>query len=114
MNSRYGSIVRIKEGKYRVYWGTGRESDGTRRRESVTVYGSRKDAETVLAQKAAQGFKVSDAVNLWPICWGNIYLARVLARDRLRTTKKSPRKRGGNVSAAFSASKESTRRFSKR
>ena len=66
--TKYGSIVYIAEGKYRVFWGSGRDENGKRKRQSKTVYGSRRDAETFLAKQAAGGYAVARAVT-----WAEFY-----------------------------------------
>lgn len=57
-----GTVMYVSEGVYRVFWGTGRDDRGKRKRQSKIIHGTRHDAEAFLAKQAAHGYRVSKAV----------------------------------------------------
>ena len=73
MTGYYGSIVRLSKGRYRVYWGRGRDgATGRRLRQSKVVRGTRADAEAFLASRAGVGFRVRPSTR-----WGEYWEAAV-------------------------------------
>lgn len=68
-----GSIVRMSQGKYRVFWGSGRDKDGKKKRQSKVIYGTRRDAEAFLAEQAANRYRTAKSTT-----WAQFYDAAVV------------------------------------
>lgn len=61
MKTKYGTIQKIEPGKYRVWWGTGTDAHGKRKRQSKTIRGTLEDAKRYLAEQRATGFETTAA-----------------------------------------------------
>ena len=99
MGGYYGSIVRLSGGRYRVYWGRGRDPQtGRRLRQSKVVRGTRADAEAFLARQAGSGFRVRPSTK-WGEYWetsvrvtfGGLAVRTVQGYERVWAVELAPR-----------------------
>lgn len=69
--ARWGHIQYISEGTYRLFWDEAPDADGKRRQCSLTIHGSRDDAEMMLARKrlAQQHPSNGDPSTTWAQLW---------------------------------------------
>ena len=53
----FGHIQRLGHDHYRIFWGKGYRPDGTRDRHTLTIHGTREEAEIVLARQVGVNYK---------------------------------------------------------